>query len=223
MKQIAREMGMGYGPIRMAILGHTWSSVANPPPLTAGELETLRRRRLRRTCGNCGRVYRAYHQDRCGACYTFRRKYGKERNGRDLHKHPHTRLSRSQVAALYQRYLEAGCIEKVAEGQPFSAETLRRRFHQDGYEVKPGYRLRLSAGQVRYARRRHYEDGEQISQLADEMGLNYSTLYSAVVGHTWAHAGNLPANREREGRPCAGCKMLTGHTSGLCVYCRRSE
>jgi hypothetical protein len=225
MKAVAQSMNWSYGPIRCAILGITWSTISDPPPLTKHEINE-RWQRPWRVCCNCGLSYRVGGTtERCGACYAYWRKYGSEREERFLQKGLHARLSRADVAELYEEYLIVGSVEKVAAGKPFSAETLRRRFHQDGYQLNTsvGLRQRLTAAIVRQARQRYYDEGVRISDMANELGVHYQTLHSAVIGATWRHVGGLPFQADEKAWHCSNCSILTSHHSRLCAYCRQSE
>lgn len=220
-REIAKQMRLAYGPVYNAIIGHTWYSVQSPPPLPVGTLKERKKRPIR-TCSNCGKQYqRGGTTKRCGACSTYFHRHGVERlvSG-ELYKR--ARISPRSLEQLYKRYLAGESIESLAESQPFSAETLRRRFVAAGYAIRPptGLRQQLTPGIVSQARELHHNKGVTISSLAARYGVNYQTLHSAVMGYTWRGAGGPVPEREGEKRPCQKCEMLTGNPSGLCRYCQ---
>lgn len=221
---VAAEMGLPYSPVYQAIIGKTWSSIHFPPPVS-GEVFKQRRKRPTRICGNCGGAYQVGGTTtRCRACYAHLRRHGAERVTEFLRKHRHARVSKSKLAALYERYRAGASTETLAEGLPFCAETLRRRFVAAGYKMRNNVetKRKLSPGLVRQARRLANVEGVPISKIARQMGVDYQTIRDAIKGTTWRAAGGpLPEGEAEQGaRPCRVCEMLTTHSSGACRYCR---
>lgn len=221
-KEIAGAIGVNYGPVYNAIRGVTWSSITDPPPLPAGTLMERKRRPVR-TCGNCGEEYRkGGTTERCPACYTYLRRHGTERNEHQLRKHPHTRISLERLKEIYREYETGTATDTLAEDLPFSAETLRRRFKENGFELRPRYKQRLTPGMVRHAREQVHNEGVPIFKVAEELGVVYQTLYTAVMGETWrAVGGPLPDEGEGELTPCENCSVLSKQR--LCRYCRKER
>jgi hypothetical protein len=221
-KSVARRLRLNYGPVYTAVLGQTWSSITDPPPLAVGDLQQ-RRKRPSRTCTNCGHGYRkGGTTTRCQACSAHWYRHGSERDPAQLCKWSHARIGRKQLAALWQQYQAGISTDDLAETLPFSAETLRRRFHDAGFELRgnAGTRQKLTPSLARWARERVHLDNVPVYKVAEEIGVNYMTVYSAVMGHTWRSAGGPLPEIEGEKRPCSVCEMLTGHESGKCRYCR---
>lgn len=219
---VADRLQLNYNPVYMAVRGQTWASIANPPPLRKGVLFE-RRKRPTRVCQNCGRKYKAGGTvTRCGACYTHWRRHKKERDQKHLHKGHHARLSSDELATLYKKYLKGVSTSALAEELPFSAETLRRRFSEAGYELRghAGTKQKLTPSLVRWARKRVHQEGVPIYEVVDELDANYQTVYSAVMGRTWRSAGGPLPEPEGEKQPCSVCGLLTTHASGKCRYCR---
>ncbi|MBP8055112.1 MAG: hypothetical protein KA314_04690 [Chloroflexi bacterium] len=227
LKEIAGDMRLNYGPVYRAARGKTWASIVDPPPVPVGMMHTARKHRARRSrkCGNCGANYRAGGTDtRCGGCYAYRHRHGVEKPGhwnRSTHLKVH-HLSEAVLRLLYEQYKAGAPYAVLAEDQPFSAETLRRRFKEAGYVLRDctGMRRKLTAGLVRQAREMVYNEGKMVSALAQEWGINYQTLHSAVVGATWQLAGGPLPNIIGKGKSCCRCGLLTEHPSGYCQYCR---
>lgn len=228
-KEIAIDMGLNYGPVYTAARGQTWSSIVNPPPVPVGVMHESMKRRARqpRKCGNCGECYRAVGTTtRCGGCYAYLQRHGVEKPA-DWNRSTHLKIDLSEevLRHLYEQYKAGSPYAVLAEGKPFSAETLRRRFKEAGYVLREntGTRQKLTAGKVRRARELVHNEGKPVFVLAQEWGVNYHTLYSAVVGETWQLVGGpLPQNGSELNHPCKRCSLLTPHhPSGLCAYCRQ--
>lgn len=224
--KVADDMGLSRGPVYTAARGLTWASVIDPPPIPLGTMLEAKKHRTRqtRTCGNCGESYRGGTTTRCGGCYTWLKRYGTEKPS-DWNRNNKIQLSAKVLRHLYEQYKMGVSTEALAEGKSFSSETLRRRFREAGYPLRTttGCRQKLNAGLVRQARELVYGEGRRISDLAHGWGINYMTLYSAVVGDTWQSAGGpLPHKTDGESsQPCKRCSLLTVHPSGLCTYCRQ--
>ena len=219
-REAARLIGGKYGPVRCAVRGETWYSVRNPPAVSSDDLVALRRKyRLR--CRICqSKRYVGYLSNgRCQACDRYWRRHGAERSQRLLYKR--YKIPETEVRELHRRHLDGQSLAVLAEERPFSAETLRRWFHELGLAVQErwAHHQRLTEGMVRVARQLHYEDGWQVSQVADHLGVNYHTVRCAILGDTWAHVGGLPV--VGEGVACSGCGLLTERPSGICGWCVR--
>ena len=219
-KGIARDMGHPYGPVWCAVRGTTWSSISRPRPVPNG---LPVRRKLVRVCGNglCGQSYqRGGTTKRCAACTTYWYRHAEERCPE---KARHAgRIEVSNLDELHKRYEEGDSIKRIAADCPFSEETLRRRFLEAGYSQRnnAGKRQCLVGGQVLQARRLVHNDGWRVCEVVELFGINYQTMYGAVMGHTWrAVGGPMPATvGEKKG--CSRCGVVTAHGSGLCRFCR---
>lgn len=227
-KEVAADMKLPYGAVYNAVTGRTWSSIANPPPLLPGTLND--RRKKMHTCGNCGEQYRSDDRrkrgtvDRCKPCYAHLQRHGTERKLEHVRQRQYARLSAKQLARLYGQYAAGASMREVLERNqlPFSEETLRRRFISAGFALRDRSetKVKLTPGLVRQARELVYREGVPISDLARRYGVKYQTLHTAVIGNTWRAAGGPLPETEGEKKPCKHCKLLTGHPSGLCRYCR---
>lgn len=221
--QLAREMELPYSVVYCALIGKTWSLITDPKPLPTGLLRKRRRSPIR-VCTNCGRCYDTTGGTtiRCGACSHYWYRHGKERP--KVIDRSQWQLTDRELAALYGRYMKGEGLETIAARLPFSAETLRRRFVAAGLALRERIerRQRLSAALVRRAREIVHIDRVPVAELARSWGVNYTTLYSAVMGQSWSEAGGpLPGgDLDEEKRPCERCGMLTVHSSGLCQFCR---
>jgi transposase-like protein len=220
--QVAQTFRVDYQVVYNAVSGNTWSSIHTPEPIKNGVLHD-RRRRPRRTCANCGESYvRGGTTKRCGKCTTYWSRHKCERQVAYLGKW-HV-IPDEEISRLYVLYQRGASLNSLAEQYSFSEETLRRRFDDAGYSRRgnAGIRQRLSASLVRQARHLVHEEGARISDLAMQYGVNYQTLYTAVIGRTWrAVGGPLPQSDDEIKRPCTHCGILTGHHSGSCRYCRK--
>lgn len=220
---IANKLSLNYGPVYCAIVGKTWASIHNPLPVPHSIIQK-NARRPERICQNCKRPYRkGGTTTRCGACYNYWNKHGVERNPQTLNKHKHTILTHEQLARLYVRYCNGASMRELAEELPFSEETLRRRFKEAGLgrRTTTQTKQKLTAAIVQQARNLVHEEDMQISHVAEMYNINYQTMYTAVMGHTWRGAGGaLPCNDDAEKRPCTRCEILTQHSSGICRFCR---
>lgn len=226
-KEVALDMDLSYGPVYTAARGQTWSSIVDPPPVPVGVMHKSRKQRARqpRKCGNCGACYRAVGTTtRCGGCYAYLQRHGVEKPSNwSRSTHLKIYLSEAVLRHLYEQYKAGSSYAVLAEGKSFSAETLRRRFKEAGYALRDnaGVRKKLTAGLVRQARELVHNEGKMVSVLAQEWGINYQTLHSAVVGATWQLVGGpLPNGHKGQGKPCCRCGLLTEHPSGHCQYCR---
>lgn len=225
-QQVANRLRLNRGPVYTAVIGITWSSIHNPPPVPVGLLFERRKRPVRE-CQNCASSYRVGGtSQRCGPCSTYWYRHGEERPlNHHLRQGRHARLSKKRLAELYKKYQSGLSLEAIAEVEdlPFSPETLRRRFVSAGYELRPkaGVHQKLTAPLVRQLRYRHYNDGVPVHLLARELpDVSYLTVYDAVKWKTWRKAGGPMPKEEGEKRPCAECGLLTTHESGKCCYCR---
>lgn len=225
-KQIAGEMNLPYDVVYSAVIGKTWRLITEPAPLPVGllaERHAERRRNPEGSCLNCGRHFESgVRGGRCGACRAYLNRHGKERP-KELER-SQWQLTDRQLAVLYRRYMAGESLDTLAERLPFSEETLRRRFIEQGLALRSRteIRQRLNAPLVRRAREIIHVERVPVVDLARAWGVNYATLYSAVTGATWPEAGGpLPGGDEPdEQKPCVRCEMLTAHPSGLCQYCR---
>lgn len=221
-EQVSQIFRVDYQVVYNAVRGLTWSSIHTPEPVDKGVLHN-RRCRPRRICTNCGESYvRGGTTKRCGKCSTYWYRHGCERRVAHLHKW-HV-VPEEEVSRLYGLYQQGESLSSLAARHAFSDETLSRRFDDMGYAKRgnAGTRQCLSAPLVRQARHLVHEEGARVSDLAVKYGVNYQTLYTAVIGNTWRAAGGpLPQSEDETKRPCTHCEMLTGHHSGLCRYCRK--
>lgn len=219
-KEIALDLGVAYNVVWWAIRGISWRSIKEPPPLPQGMLQKLY---PARRCRNpkCRQVMaKGEHlaDGLCPACYHWRlRNPGRQRDPADPRREQ--RIQIPDLADLYRRYRAGASVAELVEGREFSAETLRRRFVESAHQRRANteHIRRLTPGKVEWARRLHYEDGWPISEVAERLGCNYMTLYDAVVGKTWRHAGGpLPALKPS--CRCRRCGILT--TQAVCHFCK---
>ena len=226
-RSVSRRLRLKYQTVYQAVRGYTRETITNPPAVEGGVLKIgPRRAPLLCVCQNCGRKYHRLKEGgtttRCNPCYTHWNRHGVERTEEHLHKHSYARLSRRELVALHRSYQNGASVDELAETLPFSAETLRRRFVDAGFDLRgnAGTNQKLTASLVRWARERVHVDGLSVKDVAQELGQNYQTVYGAVTGHTWRAAGGPLPEVEGEKRPCSVCEMLTAHESGKCRYCR---
>lgn len=220
-KEIAASFGVSYQVAWWAITGQTWSSIGDPPPLPLGMSRKLQPPRRCRNPKCRQKMAKGQHlaDGLCPACYSYQyRNPGHMRDPDDPWKL--ARIEIPDLDNLYRRYQAGESIESLATGRDFSGETLTRRFKEAGYEIRANteYHQKLTAAQVRQARRLHYRDGWRICDVAELLGQHYLTVTSAVKGDTWAAAGGLPLARQASHR-CQRCGILG--TSDVCHFCRR--
>lgn len=224
--EVAEAVGENYGPVYYAVRGRSWSSITDPPPVPAGEKPV----RIR-TCSNpkCGAKYEGSpHGSLCHACYIYQYRHGEPRDPDRLRPGGKILIPEDRLAKLYERYRAGASLGDLGEELDCSAETLRRRFDEHGYERRSNFDhiQVLTPEIVEHARRRYYENGELGSEIAEDLGVTYSTLQCAIRGHTWRTVPGLPDDVAFDGdeeTKCSRCEVLTSHSSGLCRFCRMEE
>ena len=224
--EVAEELDENYGPVWHAVRGKTWASITEPAPVPPGEKPV----RVR-VCANpmCGKRYTGPpNKGLCTACYIYEYRYGEMRDPDRLRTGGKVLIPKEQLVALYRRYRKGASVAEVAREIDVCPETLRQRFHEHGLAVRANYEAnqQLTPALVEHARRRYYENGEQGVDIAEDLGVAYTTLMSALQGRTWRTVPGLPDDVIMDGdeeTKCIRCEVLTSHHSGLCRFCRMEE
>lgn len=228
-KDVAKTMGLPYDALYAAVRGNTWSNITEPRPVPVGHLNKSRGVRTsnrRRQCENCRKMVQQTKLGRCSGCYNYLKTHGHDKDIATWVNGIHKRkpISERLVTHLYEKYCEGASIKQLSNESGICSETLRRRFCDRGYKMRPqGARRKLTAALVVQARRLANEEGIGTEKLAEQWGIPYQTLYSAVAGKTWQTTGGpLPKNVVNQAKkpPCSRCDLLMDHPSGLCAYCR---
>lgn len=218
-KRIAQHLGRPHGVIWNAIHGRTYAWVKDPAPLPVG---TPKPAKLY-TCANphCSRQFPPGHGRKCRACTSYYYRHGRHRKPDQIHGPGYIHLPKDTIKRLHHRYRSGESIADLARELGLADETIRRRFRAYGLpcnQTCAGRRQRLTPGLVLQVRRLHHIEGIPINELAQTYGINYQTLYSAIVGATWRHIDGLPSKPEKAMTPCARCGLMSHQP--LCRFCR---
>lgn len=220
--EVAAKLNVNYNVARYAVIGRSWSSIHQPPPVPSHVIQN-NLKPPERTCKNCGQRYqKGATTTHCRRCYEHRQRHGTERNEHTLGQALYARITPEQIRHLHRRYIDGASMADLARELPFSKETLRRRFIALKLPLRSraGTRQQLTPAIVRHARQLAYEKHIPINAIADHYNIHYQTMYSAITGDTWTNVGGLPIDDTAPRQPCKQCEILTNHPSGLCQFCR---
>lgn len=218
-RQIARDLEAEYQYLWNAIRGKTFAWLKKPPPIPVGTPVPD----VIYTCANpnCGEQFPPGHGRLCGACTAYLWRHGRHRDPNTPHSNHYIKIPQTRLKALYRRYLAGESLESLAETTHYSAETIRRRFHEYDLplaDTNAGRRQVLTASLVRSLRHLAHKENRPVSELANQYHLNYQTCYSAVMGHTWRSAGGPLPEPESKQTPCRHCGLLSQQP--ICRFCR---
>lgn len=225
-KEISNKLARPYGPVWSAVRGVTWKQIADPPPIPDGHFYIGKPPRDKsEPCSNCGRIYKNGATGLCSACYAYQRRHGCPRP-KVVNRMPSWSHIELPIAPIIQRYENGESVRAIAVDYTCSPETIRRRLDEAGVEKRPcsGMRGRLNEDMVRYLRHEVVVNGVLLSELSRDMGIKYSTLYSALRGHTWRSVEYLLPQENGDAKTeCSICGLLTSHDSGVCRFCRSGQ
>lgn len=212
---IARRLNTPYYAVHNAIRGHTWKTITSEPPLPNGQPPPPKRFCRNPLCNLDMR--KGYHraQGLCQACYQYIRKHGKQRDPANLPRPNYKAIPEHTLTELYNRYHNGASIQALAVDQPFSAETLRRRFTNRSWPIRPNVTRKLNANLVQLARWYNHVERIPATELAHHFNQNYITLITAINGNTWKEVAGPTSHKFT---CCQRCGLK--HNGVYCNYCQ---